>query len=516
MGLLAWIALVPLLIALEGKPLKEAFVLSHVTGLIFFSGAFDWIRSVSHLNYIDYVLLVAIYFPLYVSLWGFGLNWVRKRTGLSAVLVGPPLWLSLEYIRAHLSFLSLPCMLLGHSQYLHTSLIQITSLTGVYGISFLIVLMNLAIADVRLRFPKPFNRKAFNLPALKPLMVPALLLIATYLYGFTVLSNGLQGDHMTIAMIQGNISKEHKWNGSYRREIIDRYTSLARTAARRAPALTIWPETAIPGDVRHDLKLRRELGQVAMDTKTYLLVGSAESAKFDLKSKRSGRSYYNSVSLFTPEGKMDGQYRKLRLFPFGEYDPLRGFATWLRALDSKLDKVLPGEQYTLFNVGRATFGVVICWENMFPDLFREFVKRGARFMVNPSEENWSGDTAVPYQLLAMSAFRAAENRVAVARSVNNGFSALIDPFGRVTERLRGPDGKDLFTEGVVIGDVTLSNERTFYTVHGDLFAFSLILSAAMVLFYAFMRSFMPEGLALRLRDAQSIRGGAKDEAKVSG
>jgi apolipoprotein N-acyltransferase len=196
--------------------------------------------------------------------------------------------------------------------------------------------------------------------------------------------------------------------------------------------------------------------------------------------------------LISPDGAIAGEYRKQILVPFGEYAPLRGIVTWSEAIADPRQDIVAGERSTLFTMGSLSFGATICWENVFPDLFREFVNGGARLMVNATNEAWFGETAAPYQFLAMSAFRAAENRVAVVRSANTGISAIIDPYGRIIERLVGSDGKALFVEGVLSGTVPLSRALTFYARHGDVFAFAQIAACVLMLLYALVVSWMRE------------------------
>jgi apolipoprotein N-acyltransferase len=178
------------------------------------------------------------------------------------------------------------------------------------------------------------------------------------------------------------------------------------------------------------------------------------------------------------------QYKKVALVPFGEYAPLEKFFTWPKAIVADVGTYLPGDRYTVFSLGGVPFGTVICWETIFPDLVRQFVKRGARFMVVATNEAQFADSAAPYQLLAMTAFRAAENRVAVARAANTGVTALIDPFGRVTHRLRGPDQRELFVEGVLTGDLPIHEAGTFYTHFGDVFALLQLVLCLAILAYA--------------------------------
>jgi len=483
---LAWIGLVPLLVALNGKSLKGAFLLSFMSGIAFYAGNFYgiWSGSVAALKPIHFVIL-GTYFSLYWALWGLGLNWAGKRTGLSTSVIASPLWVALEFARSHLLFLSYPWLLLGHSQYLHPSLLQIASITGVYGVTFLIVLTNAAIAEavcsVRgwLSGANP-SLSVFGRSSVISLGSASILLIASHFYGAFILSKGIEGERKTIALVQGNIPKDHMWNISYRQMILNRYGDLTKKATMQSTDLVIWPESAVPGDLVHEHGLQRTVSQVAIETNTPLLVGTSQSAKFTNKKLRD--KYYNSMVLINPDGQIAEEYRKMVLVPFGEYEPLNGVVQWPRVVVASTDSTIPGDRYTLFTIGGTTFGALICWENIFPDHFREFVKRGARFMVVATNESWFGETAAPYQLLAISTFRAAENRVAIVRSANTGISAFIDPFGRITERLRGPKGKELFVEGVLVGEVALSQERTFYTRYGDLFAFLMIAACFLIVF----------------------------------
>ena len=456
LGFLAWVALVPLLIALDGKSPRAAFGLSYATGMVFFVGLFSWISTVPDWNLVDGFLTKIVYLPQYVSLWGLAFVWIRRRVDLPAALVAPSLWVTSEYVRGHLGFLSLPWMFLGHSQHLYPPLIQISAVTGVYGLSFLIVLTNLVIAhSIQYVWRRSSTPSASLRPPLGSAATAGLLLLVTLAYGLVTLATSSVGGSVRVALVQANIPQERKWDRSFRQETLDRYARHTRQAARQAPTLIVWPETAVPGDVAHDPGLQRAVGRIAVDARSYVLVGSAEYAKFTERTLQ-GRAY-NTLYLLSPKGTIAGQYRKIRLVPFGEYTPLRDLITWPEAIAASSGAFAAGDQYTQFTIGNVSFGAVICWETIYPDLFRQF-----------------GETAAPYQLLAMTVFRAAENRVAIARSANTGVTAFIDPFGRITRRLRNPDGRDLFVGGVLTGEVALARARTFYTAYGDVFAYLAI------------------------------------------
>lgn len=488
LSVLAWIALVPLLVALEGKSLKEAFLLSHLTGVIFFTGVFYWVWMGRGYNLIDYILLIILYLPLFVSLWGVALNRVRTRTGLSASLIAPPLWVTLEYVRSHASFLSAPWVLLGHSQYLSPPMIQIASFTGVYGLSFIIVLVNAAVAEAvvygrRILTDSPTASDTLRFPVAS-VIVATCFLGATVLYGLFILSRDMDGERLRVVVLQGEVPSLQKWDPAYRKNILDYYAGLTREAAQGNPALIVWPETAVPGDVQHDPELRDRIRDLAIGAKTYLLVGSAESAKFT--DRKLGNRYYNNMVLISPDGGVAGIYHKMRLVPFGEYQPLGRVFQWPSAFASTVEDSIPGDRYTLLHIGRVTFGATICWENAFSDLFREFVRRGALFMVNATDEGWFGKTAARDHFLAMSTFRAVENRVAIARSTSRGISAFIDPLGRITGSVNG-DGQTLPVVGRLAGDMVLSKTNTFYTYHGDVFTFLQMAVCGMLLLRAWMK-----------------------------
>jgi len=473
-GSLAWIALVPLLVALDGKHPARAFGLSWVTGAVFIAGSFYWILSVPGYNVLDEFLLAG-YLGAYVAVWGLGIASFRALTGGLGMLVAPALWVSLEYLRGHVGFLSLPWMFLGHSQYLNVPLIQAAAFTGVYGISWLIVLVNVAIARA---VPLLYQGWSAGGPAsairtaVTPMLFAGLAVVVALGYGLVAISTKVDGEHLRVGVVQGNIPQDQKWDATYRAAIMERHTRLTRVVAQEAPLLIIWPETAVPGDVQHHAPLRDAVGRLSRETQAYLLVGSSEYAKFT--DRRLVNKFYNSVFLFSPSGTIEGQYRKIQLVPFGEYEPLRGIVRWPKGIVTAMGGLLAGDDITIFTVGNTKLATAICWEILFPDLVRDFVKAGARLIVNATNEAWFGDTAAPRQMLGIAAFRAVEHHVAVVRAANTGISGFIDPFGRITSRLRRSDGKEAFVEGVLTGETIVSSRTTFYSEYGDVFVFMQI------------------------------------------
>jgi apolipoprotein N-acyltransferase len=396
-------------------------------------------------------------------------------------------------------------MLLGHTQHLSISTIQVASLTGVFGLTFLVVLVNVALAETILyargrRAPASPSATRVRLP-LGALVSSGLLLTTTWLYGLSVTGERAQGQRIAAALVHTSVPRDQKWDVTQRRRILERHEALTRQAAGTGPQLIVWPETAVPGDVRHHPPLKQRVSQAAREANTALLVGSSEHAKFTDRRLLDRR--YNSMYLFSPAGEIAGQYRKIILVPFGEYEPLQGLVRWPKTIAAAMGTHLPGDRHTVFTVASVPFSAVICWEIVFPDLVRRFVRNGARFMVNASNEAWFAGSAMPDQMLVMSVFRAVENRTAVARSANFGISAIIDPYGRITQRFAGWDPEGAPVEGILAGEIPVAEPGTPYTRHGDVFALACVTASLLMLAVACLPSragrLRPRGLTRRPR-----------------
>jgi apolipoprotein N-acyltransferase len=487
---LAWVALVPLLFVVQRSTGLLSVLLANVTGLIFFVGVFEWIWQVPAYNVLDEVLL-GLYLALYFAVWALSLRWLRAWTAFPMALLAPALWVSLEYLRGHAGFLSLPWMLLGHSQYRHPAMLQMTSITGVYGLSFLIVLVNVAVADLLRQ--RPTTWRAVPRSAVAAIVTVGIVLV----HGVVVLSGEPPAERLAVAAVQGNVPQNVKWDAAYLETTLNRYAELSKETARQRPSLIVWPESAVPGDVEHDPRVGRPVRDLAVEAGIPLLVGSSEHAKFT--KRELGTRMFNSMMLVTPEGRIADIYRKIRLVPFGEYEPLAGVIVWPAAIASSMGKSVAGDRLTVFNIDGVALASTICWENIFSDLFRQFVREGARVVVNATNEAWFQDSGAPRQFLAISVFRAAENRVAVLRVANTGISALIDPHGRIVERLRAPDGRDVFFAGVLVASIPVTRVTTFYTAYGDVFAIALLGGCGLLVL----------AVAIR-RVAQQIAGGKRN------
>jgi len=474
-GILAWVGLLPLLLVIHNRGPWIGFLLSMICGMLFFMGVFNWILEISKYTLLHHGIL-AVYLGSYFGFFGLAFCFINKRWGNTpAFLAAPFLWVCLEYIRSNLSFLSLPWVLLSHSQYQCPLTMQIASITGAYGISFLIVMVNSALALSILAMtsqPGRHRYTAYDLPSRRGMILtilPATALMAFVLfYGRSTLSMPINGKETKVSLIQGNIEQKKKWDKKYAGFIMETYAQMTREAAKDKPALIIWPETATPRAINLDRRMYGQVKGIAMESNVDLLIGSAQQQKFEDKGSRK-LAYVNSAFLIRPGPNIarNQKYDKIRLLPFGEYLPLKGTLPWSLIDVPDRGRYRPGKGFTIFKLPACRFGVTICWENIFPDLVRQFVKRGAQFIVNMTNEAWFGNTAAPYQFLSMSVFRAVENRVFVIRCANTGISCFIDPYGRIVDRLKDENGRDIFVRGVLSGSVIPLKSNTFYTRYGD-------------------------------------------------
>jgi apolipoprotein N-acyltransferase len=443
-GWLAFFALIPLLLALDGQSPRSALLLGILSGMVFYVCTIGWISHVTGVG----MGLLAIYCALYFGLFSWLISLLMKKSPLFLIFFVPSLWVALEFLRSY--FLTgFPWALLGYTQYKAIHLIQISRITGVYGVSWLVVLMNTACFLFLKR------------RALLPLLITGTIFFPVILYGNHVMQIPAQRGP-EIALIQGNIKQEMKWDPRFADQNLAKYDRLTRAAAiESSPELIIWPETAFPGYYPQDSHVK-ELKKIARAVETPLLVGSPV---FE------GGRIFNSAILFSSIGRELNRYNKIHLVPFGEYLPIPWGLSFLKLWDPRIGSFSAGKDFTVFTEGPIPFSILICFEDAFPGLVRRFVQNGSRLLVNMTNDAWFKDTGAPFQHLQASVFRAVENGVPVARAANTGVTAMIDPWGRITKWLENSNGnKQTFVEGYVSAKVSEIPGPTFYNRYGDLFA----------------------------------------------
>lgn len=467
LGIFAWFSLVPLLYVLRGKTPSEGFILGLITGLVYNTGIIYWITFVviryGYLPFylgVSVMLLLAVCLSMYVSLFSAGVVFFGRR-GIPEIISAPLLWICLEYGKSHL-FTGFPWENLAYSQYLSTFLIQIADVTGIYGISFVVVFINCVFYDLI------FNRKNKR-KVLFEVLIGCLLITLILCYGVLRvfdLKDTLQGVKATkIALIQGNIDQSIKWDVNYQRETLDIYRELSFGVLQSKPELIIWPETATPFFFQDIDDKHMDVLDVAKKANAYFLFGSPGFEK-----EKDKIYYFNSAYMISPEGSVAGRYDKVHLVPYGEYVPFSSFFSFLGKLVAGVGDFRSGKGFHPLVMDGNKIGVLICFESIFPEISREYGKNGASLLVNITNDAWFGITSAPYQNLSMTMFRAIENRVSIARAANTGISAIIGPTGEIISKT------ELFKRTVLTGTVQLVDFKTFYSRHGDLFTYFCFLS----------------------------------------
>ena len=481
---LAWFAFVPLLTATRGMRLRTAFVWGWISGCVGYLGILRWIPH-TMINYggvptpVSYgiLLLLVVYVGLYVGVFTAGWTWSVRHWPQGALLMVPALWVALEWIRAQ-ALSGFPWASLGYSQYLNRSLIQVAELTSVYGVSFALVLGNVIMAQL-LYGATQRRWKRVGLPcALAMLCLAAIWGYGGWRLHQTSKATATTAADLGVALLQGNIEQHLKWDHAAREAIFSTYRTLTLEAAADSEIdLIVWPEAATPFFFANDRTFRARQLHLAEEAARPLLFGSPTYT-------RDGDQdvMYNSAFLVGPDATVQGRYDKIHLVPFGEYIPLRRLLFFLDKVVEGIGDFRSGEAYTVMAIPQGRFAVLICFEVIFPDLVRHFVRHGGQFLVNITNDAWFGYSAASHQHLSMVVFRAVENRLPIVRAANTGISAVIDATGRLSQQT------DLFVRTWIKDRITPARgPLTFYTRWGDLFAYGCLLVTAVSLAWGIVR-----------------------------
>lgn len=470
------VALVPLLWALREQSLKAAFYLGLLSGLAFFSGLLYWIVYVTHVFgglplplALGVLLLLAGYLSLYRAFWALGFNWV-SRQGILPLWFGPALWVALELVQTYM-FSGFPWELLGNGLYRFPLLLQVADLTGVYGLSFLLVLVNLVI--FQMAFPGPSRQRR---PRQEALVFLLLMVWAGYgAYRLDAVKKlEAVSPKLKVAVTQGNIKQGEKWDPQKVLFTLERYAQL--TGQVKGARLVVWPETAAPFFFLRQPEFTSRVQEIARRDDCYLLFGSPA---WELTSQ--GERYFNRAYLLSPQGEVAGYYDKAHLVPYGEYVPLQRLFFFIHKMVPLIGDFAEGPVGAVVTLPDGALGPLICFESIFPYLSRAQVQNGARLLVNITNDAWFGTTSAPYQHLSMAVLRAVENRVCLARAANTGISAFI-----------GADGRMLWQSGLFVTaaqalELPWLPGGSFYSRYGDLFAWACLILSGLTLGFAHRR-----------------------------
>ena len=456
-------ALAPLLVALAGTSGWRAARLGYVTGAVSSIGLLYWTALVV-IQYgglalpVGILVMVALClaFSVFHALFGWATARLVVAFGPAGLLCAPFLWTALEYARTH-TFFSFPWTLLGYSQHSTLPFAQVASITAVYGVSFLVCSVSALLAYAAVA-PRVTARRA-------ALASVAVLVGGAWAWGRWQMEQPVtETGRVTVGLVQGGVRQEDKWVPEYASANVGRHLQLTEKAADAGARLVVWPESAVPFLFDQDEALAGLLRDVVRQRGIYLFFGNDDLDALSADERR----IYVGAKLLDPSGELLARYHKIHLVPFGEYVPLQPLFTlggrFAAKLVQEVSDFTPGTEAVTGVVDGHRVGGFICYEAIFPSLVRRFAAGGAELLVNITNDAWYGTTSAPHQHLAMTAFRAIENRRYLVRAANTGITAVVDPRGRVLEPTR------LFDTTVLVREVPFVAETTFYTRHGDVFA----------------------------------------------
>ncbi len=446
-GFLAYFALVPLLSVLQGISPKQAFKWGYLFGVITNVMILYWI--IWQTFYGEYFVLPGsigayLILALYPAVWCWLLKLISTRWRHS-LIIAPFLWVGLEYLRG-LGQVGFPWLDIGYTQTGYLPMIQFASITGIQGISFWIVALNVLVYLLL---------KSKKTRAARGLLIVVLVLIP-YLYGRKVMNKENSSETVKVALIQGNIDPNIKWDPQFLDYSFQVYDSLSKEAAKAKPDVIIWPETAAPCYLEKEPVYLSKVEKLSQELNTDLIVGTDDY--YVVGPER--YVFYNSSFWISPDYGLKEKYYKMQLVPFAERIPYSGSMRIFEEIELGQANFSPGIDYTLFQTREGNFPTLICYEIAFPDLVRQFVKHGADFIANITNDAWFGRTAGPYQHASMSIMRAVENRISIARCANTGISLTVDPYGRILEKA------SLFKTTNLVSEIPKRSETTFFTRHG--------------------------------------------------
>lgn len=440
------------------RPLKRGFVLGYTTGLVFFLILLYWISNLIPASsarmpwlMVPALIVLALYLSLYPGLFTLMLASLTRRWGRIALAAAPALWAITELARSR-GELGFSWGILSNALAIHPVAIQGLSLYGPFGLSLVIVLVNLLIATIICHGSRCARTAA---------AITLVLLVAGHLgwgkHEIGRIESEGSGRGVTVAVVQPNVDLAIKWKKEYRDSVFSQIGHLTKDAADRGAGLVIFPETSAPISFRFSGFHRELLRAAALRAKVELLVGH-----IDHEAREEEWRSFNSASLFEPDGTKQATYGKVNLLPFGERIPFSQYIPPLSGLDFGQANFLPGDEATIFESSAGRFGVLICYESTFSHYARDYVRNGADFLVNITNDGWFGSRRGALQHAETAILRAVENRVTLYRSANTGVSLVVEPTGRVPKRI----GLDV--PGTILHVGYRSSHPPFYTRHGHL------------------------------------------------
>jgi apolipoprotein N-acyltransferase len=483
-GYLAWIAFIPLIVYVaRTKRVKAAFLGGFIAGFIQFFVLLIWMPAVLvHYGglsavqaWFAYTLLVVV-LACYPAVACGIVKGLVCHAGDACILLFPFVWVLSDYALSFSPIGGFPWLLAGYSQSRFLSIIQIADITGIYGISFLVIWPGTAIYWL-------FQKRGRGAFAWIPAWTALVFVVGCVVYGAVALAKWEHvSTHYQGAMLQENLSSDDT-QGVLREKFEHGYARMADQI--QAADLLILPESPSPTFFESDPQYRQTLEQLAKRFPLGLVFNNVRHAEDE-----GDWRYFNSAYFMDKNGVLKGIYDKIHLVPFGEYLPLASIFSFVQVISKDVGTFAAGTDYRLVNIGGHPANAIICFEAVFPDLVRRFVAEGSQLIINLTNDAWYGDSAAPYQHIAIARLRAVENRRFLLRAANSGISAIIEPSGRFR------DATPILREAICEGGFDFIATSTFYTRYGNAFVFlCAIISIAAGLIAALRKSRLHRRLA---------------------
>jgi apolipoprotein N-acyltransferase len=477
LSFLSWISLIPFFFVINNKTPKQSFLLGFLGGIAFNAILIYWIPAVpAHYGDLSIGISLLIYaaFVCYLAIFWAFFSWcfakIQGTFPKLAFFLAPFLWIGFEYILTHL-FTGFPWGLLGYSQYKNLWFLQFASLTGIYGLSLVLVLFqSLFVHSMIHRRRSPF-------------FLGLSLVILLHFGGWAIMKNNPSMDNsFQASVIQGNVSSDIRWDEISELQmnsLFNRHLELSSAAIEQESRLIVWPEFSVPlcFSCSYGIypQFKKRLLEFARESNATLLLGTNETVLFHQLPH-----YYNTALCLHPDFSMS-QYYKMHLVPFGEYTPYKKIFFFIEKMTHAIGELSPGQELVLHQFEGKKFGTPICYEIIFPNLVRKFVKKGADFLVTITNDGWYGTSSAPFQHFAIAVVRAVENRRFLLRSATTGVSGIIDPYGRILSRT------EMISEAYLTEWIAPMDTLTPYTRFGNIVPLICLTLGAVFLILALVR-----------------------------
>jgi apolipoprotein N-acyltransferase len=475
LGWAAWFALMPLIFLIrEREGINTAFFGGLLAGALQAFALLIWIPGVltqfgsiaAPLAWFLFILL-ALFLGVYPGLACALTAYCVSHAGRRWLFVFPFAWVAVEYLRTFSPFGGFPWLLLGYSQTDWPRVIQCADLTGVYGVSFIIAGLNTGLAWLWISRSRLIQRVC-------PLAISVVALCGCLFYGEVSLRrwNNVPMDFKA-AILQGDIDLEEP-NSITNWKFKDGYRRMADGLGPGYADLLLLPESPSPFSYQYDADYRETMQNLARRFSLGLVLNNVR-----YRETASAQGYLNTAYFVDGRGMDIGYYDKIHLVPFGEYIPWRRLFFFAETISKDVSDFQAGSEYATFSLGSHSSNAIICFEAIFPGLVRRFVHNGSQLIINLTNDRWYGDSAAPFQHLAMARWRALENRRFMLRAANSGISAVINPTGEVQAQT------EILKKAVCVGSFSFLSEASFYARHGDVFA---VACAIMMLLFILLAS----------------------------